>query len=254
MVGGEKKQLPWKEARAAAMMGSDYTRKTQSLAEERRAFEAERQQIQAEREQYQSQLSSIQGILKDPGKLGILIAAQQAAAAKQQQEPQALTSAHLPHLQQTLLQSVEQRVQAALERAHQAQAQAALETQLDEYTTELVKDHPILSTIEGLNDVIFAKVEKSLGYTTPPKDAAEQARRTAEAKQHIQIVVDNYRRAVDEKSEAQSKASATAKAKVLKGIEPKGGSPVTPQRRSIKKLEELDDEMNAFDWTGGLGG
>src|SRR3990167_10405636 len=97
-VNGETQRLPWKEAREQVMLHRDYTRKTQEIAAQRKAFESQQQEFEVQRQAITQQQQTLQSILQDPSKLGLLLAAQQAARAKQQAEPQPLTSAHLPTL------------------------------------------------------------------------------------------------------------------------------------------------------------
>lgn len=63
-VNGEEQELPEDEVVKGYSRTADYTRKTQELAEQRKAFEAEATAVRAERERYASQLAQLEEVLK----------------------------------------------------------------------------------------------------------------------------------------------------------------------------------------------
>lgn len=63
-IDGKEEKIPLKEALAGYQRQADYSRKTQELAEQRRAFYAEASQIQQERAQYSVLLNSLQNQLR----------------------------------------------------------------------------------------------------------------------------------------------------------------------------------------------
>jgi hypothetical protein len=64
-VDGEEIEVPLKEALAGYSRTQDYTRKTQKLAEERKAHEAETAAVRAERKTYADQLGKLETALKE---------------------------------------------------------------------------------------------------------------------------------------------------------------------------------------------
>ena len=66
-VQGETREVSLDDLQSGYMLQSDYTKKTQGLAEERRHFDGEVQQVQQERQQYVELLSSLEQQLSNGG-------------------------------------------------------------------------------------------------------------------------------------------------------------------------------------------
>jgi len=233
IVDGQPQRLPWKDARTSIMLHKAFTQKTQSLAEERRQHAAEREQFQQQQQTVRQQLETLQRVMQDPSQLAPLLLAQAQQQSKARQ-PQPLTTANLPDLQKQFSAIVSESVQQQMA-AFRAQQQAELfEKDLDSYTTELLKDHPVLSKLKGISDVIYGQVEK-MGPKT-----------ISEAKEYIRMVVDEYRESVGGALTEEQKRAVAAKVKGTASIIPKGGAPVVPKAKKVTKLADLDDDVLAF--------
>ena len=237
VVDGEPRRLPWKEARSGIMMHGAFTKKTQSLAEQRRELEAQQEEFTRQREQVAQQWQVLQQIRNDPAKLAPLLLAQaqeQAKRSQQTQQQQPLTQANIADVQRQFQMMVHEQVQQQMEAFRRIQAAETIEKDLDSFTGELLKDDPVLSRIKGISDVIYGQVEK-MG----PKDVSE-------AKDYIRAVVQEYRESVGATLTEEQKRAVAAKAKGTASIEPKGGAPVVPKARAVKKMADLDQEILEF--------
>ena len=243
-VNGELQRLPWKEAREQVMLHRDYTRKTQEIAAQRRAFESQQQEFEVQRQAITQQQQTLQSILQDPSKLGLLLAAQQAARAKQQAEPQPLTSAHLPTLQQSLLQQLEQAFDQKIANFQRQQQQESVESSLAAYIKAELGEHPILTIMPGAEDVVFGAADRSLSEwaksTGTDLTRLPMTERLALAKQHLATAVESIKERWTQHVGEQGKQTAISKSKVEKGIEPKGGKGVVPKVPEVKTLADLD--------------
>lgn len=63
-VDGEELELPEDEVVKGYSRTEDYTRKTQKLADERKAFQSEAEGVRAERQRYATQLATLESVLK----------------------------------------------------------------------------------------------------------------------------------------------------------------------------------------------
>lgn len=229
-VGGETKLVPWKEARTGFMLHGDYTRKQQALANERREFDTRQTEINAIRAQVEQRQQLLESVMSDPQKLSALV---MAAAARRQQPtaepaaPQPITSADLPTLQQQFAQTAQAEIAKYIQ-AQQTQAQEQhLTSEVTAYTQGLLKDHPVLSKIPGIDETIYAT-------------AAQMGPKTMdEAKHYISVVVEDFKSKVGGAVNEARKQDALDKSKVLHGIEPKGGAPIVP---SAKRYQDIKDE------------
>lgn len=234
VVDGETRRLPWKDARTGIMMHGAFTKKTQSLAEERKAFATEREQFTQQQQLVRQQLETLQRVMKDPTQLAPLLLAQAQRQQQQQHQPQPLTTANLPDLQKQLGAIVNQGIQQQMEAFRRQQQAEIFEKEIDSYTTELLKDHPVLSKLKGIADVIYGQVEQ-MG----PKNLQE-------AKDYIRTVVEEYRESIGGTLTEEQKRAAAAKAKGTASIVPKGGAPVVPKAKKVNKLADLDQDILDF--------
>ncbi len=127
-VDGETVTVNRDELKASYMRQKDYTRKTQELAEQRKAFEAEYQQIASERQQYQQLLGALQQQLTasdepdwdtlrqtDPIEYSLQMAdwqRKQQKLAAVQQEQQRLAQLQQVEQQKSLAQQLQREAQA----------------------------------------------------------------------------------------------------------------------------------------------
>lgn len=231
-VGGETKLVPWSEARTGFMLHGDYTRKQQAFAKERSEFETRQSEVNAIRAQVEQRQQLLESVMSDPQKLSALV---MAAAARRQQPtqpeptaPQPITQADLPTLQQQFAQTAQAEIARYVQQA-QAQAQEQqLTTEVTTYTQGLLKGHPVLGKIPGIDETIYAT-------------AAQMGPKTMdEAKHFINVVVEDFKSKVGGAVNEARKQDALDKSKVLHGIEPKGGAPIVPSRKAYKDVTDQD--------------
>jgi len=245
-VNGELQRLPWKEAREQVMLHRDYTRKTQEVAAQRREFESKMAEFTKEREAITQQQQTLQSILQDPSRLGLLIAAQQAARSKQSAEPQPLTTAHVSDLQKALLEQVGQTVEQRFAAFQRQKEQETVESDLSAYIKSSLGDHPILQIAPGIEDVIFGHAEKSLAATGIDLQRLPMTERLALAKQHLQQAADAVKERWSAQVGEQAKSTAVTKGKAIKGIEPKGGKGVLPTAPEFKDMSDVERAFTEF--------
>ena len=234
-INGEDKQLPWSEARQGIMMHGAFTQKTQSLAEERRAFEQQQQQFGTLKADYEQRVGQLRSIFEDPQKvqqLALALYTQRSQQPPQQEQP--LTQANLQQWQQQQQQQLQQQQQQWQQNFLQQQQQSQLEGDLDTHTDGLLKAHPQLKAIEGIKEAIYGRV------------AALGPRSIDEAKELTDQMVTAMSKQATDAWENEQKRIAVDKANAAKGIEQPGGTPVLPKMPDTKNLEELDDAFKDF--------
>lgn len=229
------------EANRGYMRHSDYTQKTMSLAEERRAFEAQRQTELLQRQQqeayYQNQLAQYQAALNDPDHL-----AQRAAALRQHLNIPAGDTQPTAEQVQTLLarqqQALETRFEAKLQ---DTLARHTIETmkfefgnQIQSYQQTLLKEFPDLDLVPGVEKLITTQAMEQR-----PKDLAE-------AKSIMRTLAQERNQKLQKKIADSEQAAIMRHAKSQKtSIEPRGGQApavqATPKnvRLGSKELEAL---------------
>lgn len=236
-IGGQTVQKPWAEARTGFMLHGDYTAKTQTLAEQRRAFEAQQAEFEATRQQVDALKTRLSEVMGDPSKIAALamaaFAKQQGQTTAQPSEPTPITSADLPALQKAIAEMARREAEATLSARERAIEEKRLESDFTTYTEGLLKDHP-LSKIPGVADTLYAEAAK-MG----PKSIEE-------AKQFIATIVTDYKSRLDGVVKQAVTQDAVQKAKVENGIQPKGGQAPTPQKRTYKNAAEQESAMVAW--------
>src|SRR6185436_14067326 len=93
-----------------------------------------------------------------------------------------------------------------------------IEADLGAYSSGLLKQHPTLNAIDGIEDTIFAKVTRMNPSSVD------------EAKEYAKLIVDQMAEKQQSVLAEQAKEKAVARTK-LNGIEPKGGNVVTAKKR-----------------------
>lgn len=232
-VGGKDITIPWSEARTGFQLHSDYTRKSQELAEQRRAFEAERQTVLSDRQQVQTQLEQLRSVMQNPQSLAALymnVAAKQNAPAG----PQPLTTESLPQLQQMLEQRMQERMQSFTTDFQQQQLASRIEQDFSNHTQGLLSKYPGLSAIDGAEDLVAGKV------------LAMQPKTPDEAKHYAATIIEDLAKRQTAAFAEQAKRDALAGQHARNGIEPRGGSPVLPKPQSFKSGAEREQAMTAF--------
>lgn len=231
-VDGEDKLIPWKDARAGVMFQSAFTKKTQELAEQRKAYEQQTQAHTQLQQEYETRLSQLRNVLSNPQSLAALY--MHAASQQHQpqpQQPQPLTTEYLPKLEQTFEQKLETALGKLRTQFEQERVQERMEQEMDVFLTGVLSKHPVLRAVEGIEDTIYGRV------------AALQPKTINEAKELARTMVEGMSASAHKALEEQAKADALAKAKAGSGIEPRGGQPVFNRPPTVNKLEDLD---NAF--------
>lgn len=245
-VDGEPVKMPWRDARSGVMRHAAFTKKTQALAEERKAFAEQVRQAEQWRTQGQQAVeaaerfkSDLLNMIRDPNKLAALY-----LNATGQQSPvheQAPSSAPVwqppPQAQQPPFDpnAFREELYAEWKSRQQAEQEAeARVTDVETFTTSLIGEHPELAIYgPDLADVIYAEAGK-LG----PKNVTE-------AKDLIRLAVEDRVSRIKAASTVSAKTAAVEKAKAASGIQ-RGGSPVPPEKKEYKDLKSMRDEMLAF--------
>jgi hypothetical protein len=229
-VDGEDKLLPWKDARSGVMFQSTFTRKTQELANQRRAFEDQSRDFQSRQQEYDTRLGQLQNVLRNPQALAALYM-HMSSQQQQPQEPQPLTTDYLPRIEQTVEQRLEQALGKMREQFSQERQAERYEQDMDTFMAGVMSKHPVLKAVEGIEDTIYSRV------------AVLKPKSIDEAKELARTMVEGMSQAAMKAMTEQAKADALAKARAGQGIEPRGGQPLFNRPPTVNKLEDLD---NAF--------
>lgn len=240
-VGGEVRNIPWKEAQTGFQFHADYTRKMQELASQRQAWEAEKAQLTQSRSAWETERQQYARVLSDPNALQALWQRAAMAAQPQNQAPQPLTTETLPSLRDAIRKELMAEVQGEFQNFHRSQLAAQNEAVFSGHVKTLLASSPQLAALEGLDEAIAAKV------------IALQPKSMDEAKNYAGVIVETYKRAQKEASENEAKQAALARSQANNGIEPRGGQAVLPNLpQNFKRLEDLDDAfLEYLNQTGG---
>ena len=178
-INGEEKELDLQAVVEGYQKGEDYTRKTQKLAEERKAFEQQQQQIAQIQEQYTAKLKQIEKLLSTPSEIQQQM--QQAAAEedwanynKLQFQEQQRTAG------QKVLEAELQKEQEAQQQKQAEHYQQYLQQQmqfLHEKAPELVKPEHQKRLTEYLLEVGYAQQEIDAAADARSLLLAEKARK-----------------------------------------------------------------------------
>ncbi len=237
-----------------AMLPGSYTKKTQELAEQRRAFEAQRQEMTVASQQAmqqaqaaQQQLQQLQSYMRNPQNLAALYLAAQSGQAPQGQPDVQAPAAPLDlnQFRQQVLQEAQQtfesKWQALQQTQEAAQKSQALVTDFTTHASSLLTKHPALAAIDGLDEVIFDQVAKM--HPANPE----------EAKAYMETVVDGMASKISSYVTASQKDAVLTAAKAKQGISgAKATGAVTPaavkydKKRSFGNDSAMDDAVDAF--------
>ena len=222
-VGDDEVDLTLDELQSGYMRQSDYTRKTQHVAEGRKQAEAELQALAAERQSYADQLAAVE-------------------AALQQSEPSQEFWDNLNA--EDPLEYVRQReayrdrkeamaqVQTEKERVHQEQM-ATLQAQAQERLKQ--EGQKLLQAIPEWRDPDIAQKEKTAVYTYAQRHLGYTADELQAAGDHRAI--NALRKAYLYDELMKQKPAATKKAKKAPKMV-KGGQPTTKRETSAKKRQQ----------------
>lgn len=237
-VDGQDKLLPWKEARNGIQFHDVFTRKTQDLASERRAFEESQKEFNTLKGQYDQRINALQSVLSNPQQLAALYmyAAQQSQGG-QPPAPTPLTTAELPKIREELTGQFEKQFGQYRDELVKAQQAARFETELETHMKSVLEKHPLVAAVDGIEDVIYGRVA-NLGVKT-----------LDEAKEHARVIVEAMSAKAAKAFEDQQKRAVLEKTNALRnGAEPRGGAPVNANfdRSKITRLDQMDDAWLQF--------
>lgn len=246
---GTRKLTP-KEIRDGYLRQQDYTRKTQEIAEMRRQAEQvyrAYQQMAQEREQLQEFFQNEENVLR-------MVAQQYGPQAMQRLVNMLAGQQQQPELSPDSPATVEQAARIAEVRARQLEAQiqelkqqfgqnidqrlAQLRNEqetveytkvLDPVVQKIFEENPILSAVEGMEEVIRFKVFKMQPQTV---EEAVEAFNTV-AKQQAEKLNQKY-------VELNKQQVVKRQKLVSQGIEPPGGAPPMPEARNFRKGNDVD--------------
>lgn len=239
VVDGVPITITLKEARENGMRHAAFTKKTQALATERKAFETERAEAALWKERGQAAIADserfkaeVRSWLTDPNKLGALyLAAQNGQIALPQGSPAPAPSAPAPINPQEMAAQIEQQVIARLQ---QEQSDLALVNDVESFTHALVKDDPTLSVLgQPFLDAVYQKVG-----TMGAKDVAE-------FKEFVRLEIQDYQARLGARSDAKAKEAAAAKAAAVSGIQ-RGGSPVAAPKKEYDSFEAMKPDIESL--------
>lgn len=242
-IDGEKRQIPWKEARTGFMLHGAATKRFQEAAairtdaEQREAAIVAREQTwNAEKTQYATEQAQIAAILRDPDKLAVIY--QAALAEKQGGAPTVAAAAATTINPDELIAKVREAATQAFDQRltdyRRTQATEAMDSDLSTFAKSLIAEKPALGLMPNADEYLFGEVLKM--KPSSPAQAKEYARIVAEG------VQTNFNAAMAE----HGKAAAASKAKAVGGIEPKGGQGITPQPRKYTGLDDPNLEADAI--------
>jgi hypothetical protein len=230
-LGGETVRKPWAEVRQTqAMLPGDYTRKQQALADDRRRFADEQASFQTQREQVEAARAQLAQIVQDPNKLASLYLA--TVASQQSKQNQGGNQQFQPQFDPAAMKAeMQHEFNQQLQAFQTQQAAQKIEADLGNYSSGLLKSHPTLAAIDGIEEAVFSKVSRMNPSSVD------------EAKEYAKLIVDQMAEKQNSVYAEQAKAKAADRAK-LSGIEPKGGHIVTAKKR---QYGDIDDPKRAED-------
>lgn len=240
-----------KEWRENGLRQADYTKKTQETAEMRRQAEQvfrAYQQIAQEREELQEFFSNEENVLRlvaqqyGPQAMNKLISMLSGQNVQQQQvdpnspatlaQAQAIASRQVQNLQQQIQQLQQQlgeNVDQKLQALKYEQEVTEYKKVLDPIVHKIFDDHPILSAVDGMEEVIRYKVYKMDPQTVEETiDAFNKV-----AKEQVEKLTKKF-------SELNTHNALRKQQLTSAGLEPPGGSAPTPEPKRFKKGNDID--------------
>jgi hypothetical protein len=244
------RKLTAKEIRDGYLRQQDYTRKTQEIADMRRQAEQvyrAYQQMAQEREQLQDFFQNEENVLKmvaqqyGPQAMQRLVG----MLANQQQQPQITPDspatveqatriaeararqleAQISELKQQFGQNIDQR----LEQLRNEQETTEYTKVLDPVVQKIFEENPILSAVEGMEEVIRFKVFKM------------QPQTVQEAIEAFNTVAKQQAEKLNQKYVELNKQQVVKRQKLVsQGTEPPGGAPPMPEPRNFRKGNDVD--------------
>lgn len=245
-----KRTLTAKEIRDGYLRQQDYTRKTQEVAEMRRQAEQvyrAYQQMAQEREQLQDFFSNEENVLK-------LVAQQYGPQAMQRLMNMLAGQQQQPEIRPDSPATVEQAARIADMKARQLEQKIAqLEQQfgknvdervqqfreeqetmeykkvIDPVVSKIFEDNPVLSAVDGMEEVIRYKVFRMNPQTVQEAVAAFQS----VAKEQVEKLNQKY-------VELNKQQAVKRQKLVSGGTEPPGGQAPMPEPRTFRKGNDVD--------------
>ena len=245
-----KRALTPKEIRDGYLRQQDYTRKTQEIAEMRKQAEQvyrAYQQMAQEREELQQFFSEEENVLKlvaqqyGPQAMQRLMTMLSGQQQQQQISPDSpATVEQAQRIAANQAQQMQRQLQDLQARLEQSQEQKLAQLRYEQETTEykkvidpvvqnLFEENPILSAVDGMEEMIRFKVYQKNPQTV--NEALEAFRSVA--KEQVEKL--------NQKFNDLNKQSIVKKQKLLsQRIEPPGGAPPAPEAKRFKKGNDVD--------------
>jgi hypothetical protein len=236
-----------KQWREGNLRQEDYTRKTQEVAEMRKSAEnvfKAYQQMQQEREVVAAFLQNpeqvAQFMVEQYGPQGLQLLLTSLAGVEQAPNPSDVaTVSQAEKIAQKqaaqVARQLEQTKQEMRSEIEQERERARYEAEVQEYTKminpviqDIFNNNPILSAVDGMEDLIRYKVYKLNPQS--PQDAINAFQRVA--KEQVEKLNSRYTEL--------NKKQIVQKSKLANGTEPPGGSGVQPQAKTFRKGNSVD--------------
>lgn len=254
LVDGEKKLIPYKEAKTGWTAHAKFTKEMQALAEQRKQFEANKATI-AEAIKYAQQIeqerAQLLEVLKNPSQLQALL---QRYQQSQQKENEFLTVAEQQQREQALqarmLQEFEKRLESlkgvkdeVTQHVLDVQETQRYEQEFDSHVEKLFTENPVLSSIDG--------VEELLRYHV----ASKNPQTMDEARTFANEYVKKWTEGIQAKFTESKKKEVIEREKLkTSGIEPPGGEPIGIKPASYKTPDGKIDWKKLRDMADSYGG
>jgi hypothetical protein len=243
---GQTFQLTPEQMVGLAQKGFDYTAKTQTLAEEKKSFEAERSQIETERQQ-------LAAFLQDPARVGAYYQQLQAKAGAVPQalgtnpediptasQVQAVLDQRLKALETQTQSQIDQRVLAERQKLETDRYTAEYNTALKSAIKTAMGAHPALAKVKGMDQLLTTDVWDKI-----QEDAQVNGASSLPGPEDIEGLVSAAAAARSEVFKglvlSQATEAQVEKAKLTsQGLEPPGGGGVAPAPARPHKLGSDD--------------
>jgi len=236
VIDGETVKLPYKEAKRFGIREATWTKRMQSLADERKQVAAEREEAQRVAQAAQEFQTTVKAALRDRNKLAALYMAAQESEATP--TPSAAPPTQAPfdlegfkrHLIEQATPEVYTRVAQEMEQAREL---AATANELKSYAAGLIDKEPLLDATD--EDFVLSVFNRAAQLQPKDKD---------EAKEFIRGVIEDKAARIKARATAAAKATAVAKASAATAVE-RGGSPVLPSKPDVS-LRNMEDSIHDF--------
>ena len=241
-VAGEDKELTLSELKSLAQQGADYTKKTQQVAEQRKALEAEARAIEEAkylRDAYAQRLQAMEQLLNSPEQNEDLEYLKESdpigyavrVAEKQQQREQ---------LQAVQLERQRIAEQQQAEYAHQMQGYLA---QQAEQLSKVLPDYTDPVKGEALRSELRSFAKTNLGFSDEELSMVRDSRQVIAL--HKAMLYDKLQQAKPSVNKRVSEAPKTIKSG--NGVKPTTSENVKRQQQQLKQTGRVRDAAKLFE-------